>query len=385
MLSEGVRAAATFTRALSAALVVGSATFLARTAMGAPCAYLSAGFGQDAGGVLVLDTVSAGVTPIPLSKSPQGVALAPDGRRVYVVNTSGSSLDTAELAIIDATANQVVLGVPVGNFPSSLSVTPDGRYALVLNKCGLDTTCASPPSIAVVRLDTDQLIGQIFGQQVIPDANCRLNAFAITPDSTRAYVACLKRGQVGIVDLLSFDQNPGCIQCAFKGFMTVTDNTFLPMAVAISPDASRLYVASRGASKNRLSVIDTSTTASLGTLDFDPSSDNLPPTVAVADTGSPVYVGQTTFLDGEGHHERGLLAVDADTHMVQQGISLQGGSALSMALSHDGAHLYVTGGFWNGSFGVDVVDVSTGTSSFLSLQMFGATRGVIISPNDQCG
>jgi YVTN family beta-propeller protein len=58
--------------------------------------------------------------------APDGIAITPDGAKVYV-----SSNSTGTVAVIDPAARRLLTSVPVGMQPAGLSVTPDGRYVVV--------------------------------------------------------------------------------------------------------------------------------------------------------------------------------------------------------------------------------------------------------------
>jgi YVTN family beta-propeller protein len=65
---------------------------------------------------------------VPVGKHPSSVAVAPNGRRVYVTNH-----DSGSVSVIDAGSNTVTATVPVGNGPSDVVVSPDGRRIYVTN------------------------------------------------------------------------------------------------------------------------------------------------------------------------------------------------------------------------------------------------------------
>ena len=57
------------------------------------------------------------------------VAVTPDGKHVYVVNTN-----TNTVSVIDTASNMVVgTPIPVGNAPAAVAVTPDGKHGYVTN------------------------------------------------------------------------------------------------------------------------------------------------------------------------------------------------------------------------------------------------------------
>lgn len=77
----------------------------------------------------VINTVTNTVTAtIPVGPGPQGIAVTPDGRHVYV-----SSAFSDDVSVIATATNTVTATVPVGGGPHNVAVTPDGSHAYVTN------------------------------------------------------------------------------------------------------------------------------------------------------------------------------------------------------------------------------------------------------------
>jgi len=87
--------------------------------------YVSTNLGELANTVSVIDTVTNAVSgpPIPVGLSPFGVAVTPDGSKVYVTNTGDNTV-----SVIDTATNMVVAVLPVGNRPASLGVFIQPRF-----------------------------------------------------------------------------------------------------------------------------------------------------------------------------------------------------------------------------------------------------------------
>ena len=79
----------------------------------------------------VIDTATNTVigSPIPVGGSPYGVAVTPDGSKVYVTNDLSNTV-----SVIDTTTNTVI-GTPirVDVNPFGVAVTPDGSKVYVTN------------------------------------------------------------------------------------------------------------------------------------------------------------------------------------------------------------------------------------------------------------
>ena len=79
--------------------------------------------------VSVIDTATNTVTAtVPVGKCPMGVAVSPDGTKVYVANEGSNNV-----SVIDTATNTVTATVTVGKSPYGIAVTPDGTKVYVAN------------------------------------------------------------------------------------------------------------------------------------------------------------------------------------------------------------------------------------------------------------
>ncbi len=112
------------------------------------------------GRVLVVDTTrlndpaQAVVGDAPAGQTPVLLAIAPDGKRLYVTN-SGGNLSVLDLTS-DPTHPQLVATVPVGRSPHGVAVSPDGRYVMVAN--------IESGNLSVVDTSTDTVVATIKGE-----------------------------------------------------------------------------------------------------------------------------------------------------------------------------------------------------------------------------
>src|SRR5437667_256885 len=67
------------------------------------------------------------VARVPLDKTPRGLELSPDGRRVFFTLAGVNAIE-----VPDTTTNRVITQVPVGASPHYAPFTPDGRWALAV-------------------------------------------------------------------------------------------------------------------------------------------------------------------------------------------------------------------------------------------------------------
>jgi YVTN family beta-propeller protein len=100
--------------------------------------------------VSVIDTATNAVSAtIPVVGNPIGVAVSPDGSRVYVTNNRSPGT----VLVIDTTSNAVTATVPGGSFPFGVAVTPDGGKVYFTNE-GSNTA-------SVIDTATDAVIATI--------------------------------------------------------------------------------------------------------------------------------------------------------------------------------------------------------------------------------
>ena len=128
----------------------------------------------------IVDTVTVGYDPT------GGIAVAPDGKRVYVTNINRigtHSDDGGYVSVIDTTTtpnkvvDEVALGGHVGFYPADLVVAPDGKRVYVVNE--------GDSSVSVI--DTTKTPSAVVGNVALVPNSFPSQA-AVTPDGKRVYV-----------------------------------------------------------------------------------------------------------------------------------------------------------------------------------------------------
>jgi YVTN family beta-propeller protein len=137
---------------------------------------------NEDGTVSVIDTASNAVTDtitLPVGSEPFGVAVTPDGSKVYVANFNSKSV-----SVITTTGNTVTATVTVGKNPYGVVVTPDGSTVYVSN--------SGTVTVSRIATATDTLLPGLLVASP--------NGVAITPDGTKVYVANIGSNSVTVID-----------------------------------------------------------------------------------------------------------------------------------------------------------------------------------------
>jgi YVTN family beta-propeller protein len=161
------------------------------------------------------------------TRYPAGLAVAPDGRRVYVAENLGDAL-----AVVDARSGQVVQRLATERYPYGVAVTPTGR--VFVSAWGGRTVSVFDPapagdSLARVR---DVAVARHPSALLLDRAGARLFVASASTDR----VVVLDPRTLGVTATLA-DPPP-----APAGGPPVREGS-TPAALALSPDERRLYVA----------------------------------------------------------------------------------------------------------------------------------------------
>src|SRR6516225_1057251 len=143
---RGVRMRRSFAAITALACLVAPASVLAENA------YIT---NLVSANVSVIDTATNTViATIPVGGlSPFGVAVTPDGSKVYVTDSSRSG----HVSVIATATNTVIATIPVGEGPRGVAVTPDGSKVYVTNV----ELPPNPPVVSVIATATNTVIATI--------------------------------------------------------------------------------------------------------------------------------------------------------------------------------------------------------------------------------
>ncbi|HEX8962862.1 MAG TPA: autotransporter-associated beta strand repeat-containing protein, partial [Rhodocyclaceae bacterium] len=212
----------------------------------------------DTGTNTVVQTMATGTKPF-------GVAVSPDGTRVYVANV-GAGVNTVSVFSADALTGQLSAPttIAVGSNPRAIRFSSDGSRAYVANQ---DATGFGNGSVSVINTATNSVIATI-------NTGGQLVDLAVNPAGTRVYVVDINN-KVNVIDTATN---------TVVATPTATLNN--PRGILVSADGSRFYVTNINTTS--ISQFDAATNASLGTV----AAGNSPSWIALSPDGTAVYVAQ---------------------------------------------------------------------------------------------
>jgi len=159
-----------------------------------------------------------------------GLAVAPDGSRLYVVNVLGQTLHA-----LDTTSGQTIRTVPLAAEPYTVAVSPEGK-TLFISLWG---------GAKILFFDTETL--EKTGEVSVGE---HPNAMALTADGTRLFVACANTNSVWAVDVAA---KKAAEQISIALYPKAPNGS-TPNALGLSSDGKRLLVAN--ADNNTVAVVD---------------------------------------------------------------------------------------------------------------------------------
>jgi YVTN family beta-propeller protein len=162
------------------------------------------------------------ITKIAVGEYPYDCEASGDGKRVYVSNWGSRSV-----AVIDTAGNQVINNIPVGDHPNDLELTRDGRILYVAN--------ANSNTVSVVSTEQMKEIEAI-STALHPKSpiGSTPNAVALSPDEKTLYIANADNNDVAVVDVAKRGSSE------VEGFIPTG---WYPTSVRVSKDGKRIFVA----------------------------------------------------------------------------------------------------------------------------------------------
>jgi YVTN family beta-propeller protein len=192
--------------------------------------------------VFVIDTATNTViATVPVGGRDVGVAITPDGKKVYVTN----SMPVNNVSVIDTATNTVTATVPVEGNPVGVAVTPDGTKAYVVSQ--------GTNSVFVIDTSTNNVIA------IVP-VGASPEGIAISPDGTKVYVTNSFNGNIYNGNFDNNNSNKSTVSVIDTARDNVIANIYVggqPFGISVTPDGKKVFVANRF--DNNVSVINTET------------------------------------------------------------------------------------------------------------------------------
>jgi YVTN family beta-propeller protein len=280
----------------------------------------------------VIDAATNTVVATPkVGYAPFGVAIRPDGQRVYITNNGGDSVSQLN-GITNAPENGTIT---TGHAPYGAAVSLDGRWLFTAN--------AESDSVTVIRAGT----GDSYDLPVQPIPY----GVAASPDGRFVYVVSRgspfggARGSLSVIEIVASSNGPKL----FISPPTVAGNPIpvgnYPAFVAITPDGRTAYVTNQGGQEGSgdISVVDTPSRAVVRTI----QAGRRPTGIAITPNGTRAYVANL------GSNTVSVINTVTQTLV---GTIPVGSGPFGVAITPDGNRVYVTN-LTSGT--VSVIDVAT--------------------------
>ena len=176
-----------------------------------------------------------------------GIAVAPDGSRIYISEEANNTL-----TVIDGKTLQVTKRIPLSGNPNLVDITPDGRWIYVAIALTYDDLSEFPqvkanPSGGVDVIDTVSLqkVKTIAIKGGVHDLN-------VTPDGKYVIAGNARGGQANVMTVVDTKTN----EIAWTLPMNPAPS---PMAISKNPDGSTKSIFAQNGRDNGFQVVDFAT------------------------------------------------------------------------------------------------------------------------------
>lgn len=170
------------------------------------------------------------IDSIATAGSPRYIVTSPDNQTVYL-----SCWESGDVAVVDLTTKKVTRTIPVGVNPLGMALTPDGhKLYIAVTGQALEHVSGERPSKLVVVDTTSLTVTKELDLELAP------RYVNLSPDGTRLYVNAYT-GRVQIIDTGT--------DIVIDSILLTCPAIYRPTDIAVTPDGSTLFVCTRGTGK----------------------------------------------------------------------------------------------------------------------------------------
>jgi uncharacterized delta-60 repeat protein len=384
-------------------------------------------YGQTLGSVVVID-IAARALVDQIGVAATDFAMTPDGARLYLSNCEDG------VCVVDTASNTIATTIPsIGQPFRDLAVSPDGAR-LVVSGCATgvcvvdagtrslakvipfdrpDRVAASPDQRLAYLLNGDNTVGtQLVALDLDRDGVSRTlqlspnftvpTLVAAAPDGSTVYVAfgdaagftVVDAGSLSVASTIDIGARPEDLVFTRDGAHAYvrTGNTLssieigsgrvdefvtlmgvgVAQVLALTPDGARAYVLN----SSSLTVVDLASGSAVATISGRGGKD-----MVMSPDGSRVYVAYESY--GPYSPEAVVAVIDTATNTIVARVVSYDGPAEDIAISRDGARIYVVQGpgFESNLSTLFVID--TATNSITGYVNLGVSYGggVVVAPD----
>jgi YVTN family beta-propeller protein len=278
-------------------------------------------------------------------EAPHGVAVAPDGSRIYISEQADNTL-----TVVDGKTLQVTKRIPLSGNPNLIDMSPDGRWIYVAIALTWDDLSEFPqvkagPSGGVDVIDTASLqnVKTIPIRGGIHDLN-------VTPDG-KFVIAGASRGAKPPANMMNvIDTRTN--EIAWKLLMNPAPS---PMAISTNPDGSTKWVFAQLGGMNGFAVVDFATQAKINEIKLPelPAAKQTGYGPPAASHGIAVTSDQKTLLVNSRLNSA-LYAYSLPDLKLLGGVALGGKGAGWLTITPDDKTAYVANEHTNNVSAVDI-------------------------------
>jgi YVTN family beta-propeller protein len=255
-----------------------------------------------------------------------GVAVAPDGTRIYISDEAQSALD-----VVDAETLKVIKRIPLSGHPNNIAVSPDGRRVYV----GI---IQAPGGVDVIDTVSLQDV------KTLPTKGSIHNPY-VTPDGKYVVAGSIAGKTVNVIDTQT-DQTAWTLQM---------DLGVRPMAFFKNPDGSTKWIFVQLSNFNGFAVVDFATHKEIKRI----QNPDLAPGKKTVPQGADPSHGMAVTPDGKMLVVCSRLNNELYTYSLPDlkslgGAELGGKGAAWVTLTLDGKTAYVANAVTNDVSAVDV-------------------------------